>query len=314
MKVLYVYSFNKGRLSPFIQEQIDSLAVAGIEYNGFGIIGRGFVGYLKSLPRFWRLIRDQKYDLIHAHYGYCGVFACLQFRCPVVTTYHGTDIMGNFQFLISKVSIVLSRKNIYVSELLRKRAHDRLGVIVPCGVDTNIFFPYSKLLSRKRVGFSQNQYYILFSSAFDINIKNYPLAKKMVENIKSRGVVFNLIELKGYSRHEVATLLNAADIALMTSFSEGSPQFIKEALACNCPIVSTDVGDVKELISGIAGNIICNLDEKELENAVLQIINTNYHNLRTNGTTRIIESELDLDKISERIIKIYKEVLHFIEK
>jgi glycosyltransferase involved in cell wall biosynthesis len=115
-----------------------------------------------------------------------------------------------------------------------------------------------------------------------------------------------LIELKGYSREEVALLMNAVDVCLMTSFTEGSPQFIKEAMACNCPIVSVDVGDVKYITEGIDGCFICNsYNEIEIAdklNVALRL------NSRTNGRKRILENGLDLKSVADKIFQIYTQI------
>jgi len=111
------------------------------------------------------------------------------------------------------------------------------------------------------MGLKQNDTIILFSGSFTNKVKNYPLARKALalvdQNIK-------LIELKGYSREQVNLLLNSCNVALLTSFSEGSPNFIKEAMACNCPVVSTDVGDVKEITSNIDGTYICDFSPDDV--------------------------------------------------
>ena len=90
-------------------------------------------------------------------------------------------------------------------------------------------------------GLKREEIYGLFSSNFSNKVKNYQLAKKALKHLNKK---IHLIELVGYNRDEVNILLNAVDFLLMTSISEGSPQIIKEAMACNCPIITTDVGDV----------------------------------------------------------------------
>ncbi|MFN5417025.1 MAG: glycosyltransferase, partial [Flavobacteriia bacterium] len=137
--------------------------------------------------------------------------------------------------------------NIFVSSKLKEKSKDLNGIVLPCGVDFSVFKPIEKVDARAKLNFDLEKKYILFSSSFDIKEKNYPLAMAALRHLQEENI--ELIELKDYSREEVCLLLNAVDLALMTSSSEGSPQFIKEALACHCPIVSTDVGDVKSLIS-----------------------------------------------------------------
>ena len=114
-----------------------------------------------------------------------------------------------------------------------------------------MFIPQYQEQSRQRLGLSADKTYILFSSGFANPVKNYGLAKEAVALLADDTV--ELLELKNRTRAEVALLLAAVDLALITSFSEGSSQFLKEALACNCPVVSTYVGDARLVMSGIAG-------------------------------------------------------------
>lgn len=78
MKVLIVANYNPGHCSPFVVEQVDSIRKLGVEFEYFGIVGKGPFGYLKNLPKFKRKIAEFKPDLIHAHYGLSGLLATLQ--------------------------------------------------------------------------------------------------------------------------------------------------------------------------------------------------------------------------------------------
>jgi len=89
---------------------------------------------------------------------------------------------------------------------------------------------------------------------------------------------------------------------LLTSRSEGSPQFIKEAMACNLPIVSTDVGDVRFNVAGVDGCYVCDQDVKELaEKLSLAIL----FGKRTQGRQRIVALGLDSDTIANKLIGVY---------
>ena len=116
MKILIVASDKHGRFAPFIEEQIAALEARGIEVLRYGITGKGILGYLRELPALRRLIRVERPDLIHAHYGLCGLLANLQRRIPVVTTYHGSDINIPSILRFSKIAMRLSAYNIFVSK------------------------------------------------------------------------------------------------------------------------------------------------------------------------------------------------------
>lgn len=301
MKVLYVFSNNAGSVSPFIKEQIDSLAALGVKYKSIAIKGKGIVGYLKNLSKLRRLIADFKPDVIHAHYGLSGLLAVLQRKVPVIITFHGSDVYLVKNRFLSWMASFLAADSIFVSHKMADLMNSRSGIILPCGVNMDIFSPKHKVLVREKLGLDQDAKYILFSSSFTNPVKNAKLALDAVELLNMRGVKCKLLELKGYSREDVARLLNAVDVALMTSFHEGSPQFIKEAMACNCPIVSTNVGDVASVVNGVDGTFISshNIDDvaKNIENAL------NY-NKRTQGRESI--AAYDNINISLKILNIYR--------
>lgn len=303
MRILFVCSKNSGKIAPFIQEQMDAVAKCGIDVDMFTVRGKGVRGYLKNRSLLDKRIHQFEPDLIHAHYGLSGLLANLQRKVPVITTYHGSDINDSKAFLFSKLSIRLSAWNIFVSEknILKSGVKNKFSLI-PCGVNLETFQPMSNEMAREKFGFSMDEKLVLFAGRFDDRIKNSGLAIKAVRLLPEA----RLIELKGYSRQEVALLMNAVDVCLMTSFTEGSPQFIKEAMACNCPIVSVDVGDVKYLTEGVDGCFVCNTYQEveivEKLKAAFQL------NIRTNGRKRILEKNLDLKSVADQIFQIYNQI------
>jgi glycosyltransferase involved in cell wall biosynthesis len=165
-----------------------------------------------------------------------------------------------------------------------------------------IFKPTQKSARRVKINLRQEKKYVLFSSSFNNPIKNYPLATEAIKLLNNKNV--ELLELKGCTREEVAILMNAVDLCLMTSFSEGSPQFIKEAMACNCPIVSTDVGDVREVISNTESCYICSYNPGDVAEKIKLALD---FGKRTDGREKI--RHLDDQIIARKIISVYKNVL-----
>ncbi len=221
-----------------------------------------------------KFIHANNPDLIHAHYGFSGLLANLQRRIPVVTTFHGSDINipGNLKW--SKLAHFLSKASIFVETGMKlKLMNHRNSYVIPCGVDTSLFKEINQNKSRTLLNLSNNFVHILFSSDFDNPIKNYPLAKAACDLIeKQNGLYINLIELKGLGREEVNLYLNASDCALLISSSEGSPQFIKEAMASNCPIISTNVGDTSWVIGDTEGCFLSSPNVKDLTRNILNAI------------------------------------------
>jgi teichuronic acid biosynthesis glycosyltransferase TuaC len=286
------FSFEENQA--FIYDQVNKVQeVSGISFFTFFIKGKGVKGYLSNLKRIKKKIRQEKIDLIHAHGGHIGSLSALQSIVPVVVTFHGSDINYKKNRFFSAFASLLSKHSIYVSQKLIEKAFIK-GVysIIPCGVDFGTFLPLRK-------GQTSLGEFILFSSHFSNSVKNFPLLKTATKNLSEE-----IREIKDKSRIEVNLLLNNAKILVMTSFSEGSPQIIKEAMACNIPIVSTDVGDVKEVIGATEGCYICSYDPKDVAKKIKLAL---AFGKRTNGREKI--KHLDNKVIAERIMNVYKSVL-----
>jgi len=301
MKVLIVASNNQDKFAPFILEQSEALKKQGITYEYLGIKGKSVKGYLKNLTPFKNKIKEFQPDLIHAHYGLSGLFANLQRKIPVITTYHGSDIHNIFVYPMSFVSMFLSKQNIFVSKN-RRIVFIKKASVIPCGIDLDVFFPRVKEESQKKVDLNQNMKYVLFSSSFSNTVKNYPLAEKVIANFNN----VELLEFKGYNRILSSYLFNAVDAVLMTSFSEGSPQFIKEAVACGCPVVTVPVGDVKEILKDYEYGRICSYQPEQLISAIRELLAVN---LQKSKPSQSFIGKYDNKIIAQRIINVYKSVL-----
>lgn len=301
-KVLVVCSENSGRIAPFIEEQVDALKKIGLQMEIFGVRGKGIRGYLKNWKLLLQHINEFQPDIIHAHYGLSGLLANLQRKVPVVTTYHGSDINDKRIFRISKLTIRLSEHNIFVSQKnVDKAKLKKKFSLISCGVDTSVFYPQNQEACRREMKLSKGKKYILFAGAFDNQVKNASLALNVVSTLKNT----ELIELKDYTRENVACLMNAVNACLMTSHSEGSPQFIKEAMACNCPVVSVDVGDVKELLEGVKHCYLAKYDIQDIS----EKLNLLFENgERTNGKEKISNMHLDSTSIARRILEVYNSI------
>jgi glycosyltransferase involved in cell wall biosynthesis len=307
MKILTVASNNSGKFSPFVIEQAESLRRLGIEIECFGITGKGIYGYLCNRKRLIKVIKELNPDIIHAHYGLSGLLANLQRKIPVITTFHGSDIhSGGYLLLLSRLCMKLSVHNIFVSKSLFDIAGYKKGNcnIIPCGVSIDLFYPISKIEARKQLNWTSEEKYILFAGSFANKIKNGILAKRVVDMVERS----HLIELKGYTRKEVNLRMNACDMLLMTSFREASPMVIKEAMACNKPVVTVKVGDVEEVIGNTPGYFICK-SYQAVEIAV------NIHKALdfkgdTTGRQRISQLKLSLEEVAERVKQIYDDILN----
>lgn len=315
MKVLIVcsrryYAPYTDYVAPFIYEQVQALRQRGIECEYYLIYG-GWRGYVRALFGIRRKIRKYQPNIVHAHSGLCCLVTVLVrvllsvggARFSIVSTYHGSDINSRFVRGLSKIAMCGSDYNIFVSEHLRSIAGSlaKSGVI-PCSVDTGMFKPMSQSACRRLLGWDNSKIYILFSKEFSDKVKNYPLAKQAIVILKRKIPNLSLIELYGYDRQQMVWLYNACDAGLLTSFSEGSPQFVKEAVACGCPIVSTDVGDVREVIGGVNNCFLTSYEATDVADKLYQAITIGHlsqSHLAMRYTTPFV---------AERICKIYYDV------
>lgn len=304
MKVLFVGSNNghNGFFAPFITEQGDALCKTGCEVEYFGVVGKGIKGYLKALKPLKYKINDFKPDIIHAHYGLCGLLTNLQRQVPVVTTYHGSDINVRKVLRFSKIAMRLSAWNIFVDKRTMAIAHSeklRNVSLLPCGI--NLPQSQEKYPDINHV-LEKGKKHVLFAGAFDNAVKDPGLAKQVVALLSDA----QLIELKGYNRDEVNALMYVCDAFLMTSKTEGSPQVVKEAMACGLPIVSVDVGDVRERTIGLGGCYIAHSREpQELAELLLQAVAYG----KTDGYQHIVKMGLSSDLVASKLIEIYQSLL-----
>ena len=326
MKILIVGNNKPGRFAPFVEEQARALQLQGCDVVFFGVQGKGIWGYLRCLPALKHAIKQHQPDLIHAHYGLSGLLANLQRRVPVVTTYHGSDINKPNILRFSKIAMRLSAHNIFVSQrnveiaslpdCLKKRS-----TLLPCGVNMTDDQLTSRAEARKALGIIDAAKIVLFAGAFNNMVKDPVLAQEAIDQCAkfTNGLrvlndlkdfndsALTLVELRGYTRAQVNQLMCAANCLLMTSKTEGSPQVIKEAMACGCPIVSVDVGDVAERVSGVEGcYVVSSREPKDIANA-LQLAMA--FEGKTNGRQRIIEMGLDNEQVAKRLVEIYERLL-----
>ena len=305
MKILIVANNKPGHFSPFVTEQVEALAKHGVTFDFFGVGGKGVLGYLSNLMPLKKKIHEFQPDLLHAHYGLSGLLANLQRTVPVVTTYHGSDVHSKgLNLLISKLTARYSAYNIFVSprllELTGYRGENKS--VIPCGVSTTTFFPMERAEARKLLGWDANETYVLFAGAFDNEVKNSALAKAAISLVPNT----KLVELRGYNREQVNLLANAANCLLMTSHREGSPVVIKEAMTCGTPIVSVNVGDVKELLAGVDDCYITTYDANEIATRIQQAI---AFKGKTNGPKCIIDKGLSNELVVHNILEIYQKLV-----
>lgn len=314
-KVLIVASGNsKYGISSIIAKQAESLKQENVVISFFHIKGHGIKGYLKNIFHLNKFVKSQNFDILHAHYSFSGFVATLAFtRKPVVVSLMGTDVNKNaFMSLLNRLfaqigwnAVIVKSQDMY-QKLNYKAAH-----VIPNGVDLNAFYSEEKNKAREKIGLQikTDERMVLFGASTSRREKNFSLAKTALEKIENIKVLF----LTNVLHKDVVNYLNAADVLLLTSKYEGSPNIIKEAMACNCPIVSTNVGDVNWVLGDTDGCYITNFSPIDVSEKINKALHFSETKGKTKGRERIIQLGLNSELIANKIKSIYEDILDYYE-
>ncbi len=305
MRVLFVSSGKNKQPGVIVFSQGESLKREGIALD-YLLAGPGPAGYLSSAVRIRRAWKRGDYDLVHAHYSLSAFAASMAGRFPLVVSLMGSDLhmSGVMRMIIRTLyrhrwatTIV---KSLQMQELMKLSEAE----LVPNGVDAELFRPLSKAEAREFLGYAAAGKIVLFGSSPLRPEKNAALAREAVALLHDNDV--ELKYLSGVPHVHVPYWLNAADVLLLTSGREGSPNVVKEAMACNCPVVATDVGDVRWLFKETAGCYIALPDAEDVAAKLRAALDPG---VRSGGRERIMKLGLDSGSVAVRIKSIYERVI-----
>jgi len=304
------------KLAP-VARQVESLRSTGVKVDVLQITGSKAIKYLQCVRHLWALA--SKVDLIHAHYGFCGWVARSQIVKPVVVSFMGSDLLGGKdangrvglfrkfevktnQWLARAVDMAIVKSAEMAKVIAGARVH-----IIPNGVDLELFRPMCPSEARAALGWSEDKIYVLFPSSPHIPGKGFDLALDVIrEASKYMSGTLEMVPLGNVPPNRVPLYMNGCHALLMTSFSEGSPNVVKEAMACNLPIVSVPVGDVPELLVGVRECTICPRNVQLLSEALVKAL---VSNRRADGRSALERKGLSLMDVARRIKSIYEGVL-----
>lgn len=301
MKVLFVYRvYGEDEKNPVVQNQIKSLKEYGIDIVEYKIAKGGVLSYGINIIKLLRFSLSNRFDVTHAHYSFSGFLALLGSSKPVVCSLMGSDVL--------RIDSLKYRLTTFFAKFLWKKTIVKSSemsipnsVVVPNGIDLINFRPIDKEEAQDRVNFDKSKINIIFvATDIDADVKNFKLAQEAIYSMEER---YKLHPLSNIDYELLPFYYSAADLLLLTSKSEGSPNVIKEAMACNCPIVSTDVGDVARLNHN---NLHCKIVEPNMDSVAKGVISV--LNETTPKNSRELVKELSTQKINGQLEKIYKEV------
>lgn len=257
----------------FVRDQVDDLRALGADVTVLAFDARGRRRrYAAAAGRLRRALRSRRFDIVHAHYGLSGAVAAVQLAVPVVTTFHGSDAWVPWQ---RRVSWLVARRTqpIAVASVIAANLGVRDAPVIPCAVDLGRFHPIDRGEARRALGWPRAGPCVLFPAARNdrskAGNKRPEVFDGMVERLRRTVPGVFAASLDGLPRAEVALAMNAADAVVLTSLWEGAPVVVKEALACETPVVSVAVGDVPAVLRGLPGCAIAPRDPAGLAHAVL---------------------------------------------
>jgi glycosyltransferase involved in cell wall biosynthesis len=292
--------------STCVEQQKRSLEDLGIDVDVLFFDGmRNRLNYLEGALRVFGDVQiRRRYDLLHAHYGFSGVVARMQMSCPVIVTFRGSDVLTQreqpvSQWVANKVDRVIVMTKEMKHVLGRKDA-----LVLPYGLDMDIFKPRPQDTARRELNLPLDMPLILFPYDPQRRIKRFDLVLQAVTILSEKFPGIKVLAIHDKPQKVVATYMNACDVMILASDSEGAPGAIREAMACNLPIVSVDVGDVADLIRVVEGCYICERNPSSIAAEVTKVLT-----LRKRSTGCTIASQFDLKRTAIALFTVYNEVL-----
>jgi hypothetical protein len=239
-----------------------------------------------------------------------------QWKVPVVVTYHGSDILGwinsrgereRLGAMIAGAGRMLARcvdAAIVQSDEMARTLRKSNAYIIPHEVDFKIFQPTQREQARAILGLDPGKKYLLFAANPKVGVKRFPLAEAVGKRLASQNPSVELLVVSKETQQRVALYMSACDVLIFPSYQEGSPNIVKQAMACNLPIVSTDVGDVRQVIGSTKDCYVCKPTVPEFAARISEIL---IHRRRTDGRERI--RHLESSSVAQKVIEVYEEVL-----
>ena len=304
--------------SHFIKRQAEFLMAAGVDVSVYPFKGaKNPFKYLKNWLVLRTKIRRDRFDLVHAQFGQSGLLA-LPKRLPLVVTFRGSDLLGTVSdrtrkhMKVSALHKFLSRlvaahadAVVVVSEHMKAHLHPSIEAdVIPSGIDLQLFRPTEKRIARTRLGLPQDEKLILFVGRMNHARKRGYLAQRALE-ILNESMPAKLVVAWAVPHTDIPLYMSACDALVFASMQEGSPNVVKEALACNLPVVSVAVGDVASRLEGIEGCELCEDDDPQtIADALKRVLQRGG---RIEGREAV--KELDENLTTGRVLSIYKSIL-----
>jgi teichuronic acid biosynthesis glycosyltransferase TuaC len=305
----------------FVKEQVEALRKVGVAVDVEVVAqDRGKADYLFAAARIRRRARSGGYDLVHVHYGMAAWAARFVGRVPRVLSVYGSDVNVPWQRAVTRLGSGGTAARIYVSPNLAANSGDPDGHIIADGVDFGLFCPRDRAAARASLDVAPDEFVVLFGGHPANHVKGYDVFTDALAELRRRGLAIRELVLPAHDqpRAAVPAKFAAADALLFTSRkgSEGSPSVIKEATVMGLPVVSVDVGDAAELLTGVEPSAVVDFPEPwGTEAARAQLVTALADRTadvltagrRSNGRER--NARLDSRRVAEQVVAVYRQVL-----
>jgi glycosyltransferase involved in cell wall biosynthesis len=320
MRILHVTNMWPSPEAPhfgvFVRDQIASLEALDVEVEA--LFSRSYAE-LRSSTR--GRLREGRWDAVHAHFGYTAAAVggvCRRARVPLVVSFCGGDLNGEAGSLLRRLKAgagilaslwggLFSSRIIVKSGPMQERLPARLrarSAVLANGVDTETFRPLERGRCRREIGWPDGPPIVVFGGRADDPTKNFALAEDAVRLARRSRPEIELRVLSGIPRHDVPIWLNAADAVILTSRREGSPNIVKEAMACDRGIVAVPVGDVPRLLEGVANARLAPPRPEALAGALLELLALGEG--VKGGRAAVFERQLDAASVARKLVSIYE--------
>lgn len=296
----------------FVAEQVASLRRRGLALDVLFLDGgRSRFEYLVGIGRVRRALASGRYDLIHAHYVFSALVALAgrRSRVPVLLTHHGVETQRSWTAPLCRWTSRRVERTLVTSRRVQAALGRPDAEIVPCGVDTDLFQPIPQAAARVALGLPADQRLVLFAGMRRPE-KRFDLIEVAVSQVQKSLADVTLLVAEIEPHERMPLFMNAADVLILASEAEGSPMVIKEAMACNLPIVAVDVGDVSEVIGETAGCFVVQRNIAALAEGLRAAL---AFGRRTAGRQALFQRPpgappLTLVAVAERLEAIYREL------
>jgi glycosyltransferase involved in cell wall biosynthesis len=309
VRVLVVTNFEPDAAAPqrgrWVRDQVDEVRKRGIEVDVFSF-PPGSREYIPATRRLRALLRRERFDLVHAHYGLPGWCARLAGAKPLIVTFHGTDVRHPVVGPLSRrlawrVDLVSA-----VSRALFAPEDDRPGLpavpgsaVLPCGPDLSRFGPIPRPEARRSLGLDPAGRYLFFPANPDRPEKRHDRAAEVATACGAELLTGGSIEPE-----RMPLWINAANAVLVSSDYEGFGMAAVEALACDVPVLSTPVGIAPYALGGIDGCLCAPFDAAVWSAAARPHLQS--EDPRVEGAGRA--ASLSAARMAERAIEAYLDV------